>query len=591
MKRAAILIGVHKAKELPTLRAVLDGVRRMEAWARAQGMQDHIRVITDEDEEVTSGDVEMAVVETLETDGLEQLVIYFSGHGVNLGYSEYWLLNRAIQLPSQSVNVSGSVARAKHCGVKHVVLISDACRTPPQTLQQQGTIGTVIFPNVPAGARKSHVDIFYATRLGEPALEIEDTQQPSDTFRAIYTDSLLHALHGRQANICEHDTALNTDVVRPWPLSDYLTEDVPQRVYDLTDSFDRSQVPEAEIGSRPEAWISDVSLGQTDIPPTFSPTPDGREIAEAVRSESTATANVIREVIQEANTELPIALRESRSPGGLESASSSPIADLAANTRRNAETFGRVEFDSKSGFKVRGTRVVEVVSRHESHILDDGQSVEMLSAHQPNSVLLVFESGMGTLTAVLPEFIGSLTLDGERLTDFYFEPSQNSHRWSFFQQRSEELRNLRAVISACTRHGVFRLRGDDARQLARRMQMAKSIDPSLALYAAHAYAAQGNDEWLDEMTRFLRSDLGIVPLDIALLAGRLRDTNTANEKWIAPFLPMLSQTWALLPAFNVELPSALENIQSHLVNSSLWSLYAPEGVALIRNAIETGDLT
>jgi hypothetical protein len=47
-----------------------------------------------------------------------------------------------------------------------------------------------------------------------------------------------------------------------------------------------------------------------------------------------------------------------------------------------------------------------------------------------------------------------------------------------------EIRNLRAVIASSSRLGTFHLDDPEAEKLARRMQVAKGIDPSLVLYAA-----------------------------------------------------------------------------------------------------------
>ena len=57
MKRAAILIGVHKVEKLPMLHAVLDGVDRMEKWALAQGMdRELVQTITDANNERVTGE-------------------------------------------------------------------------------------------------------------------------------------------------------------------------------------------------------------------------------------------------------------------------------------------------------------------------------------------------------------------------------------------------------------------------------------------------------------------------------------------------------------------------------------------------------
>ena len=568
----------------------------MEKWALAQGMdRELVRTITDaDDQRVTGEQVEDAVMEVLETDGLEQLVIYFAGHGVNIGYQEYWLLTLALERANHSVNVAGSVERAKHCGVKHVVLFSDCCRTAPKTIREQGTRGTVIFPNPIAGAERSHVDVFYATRLGEPSLEIKDTAEAANMFRAIYTDATLDALNGVYEEICEVDQSLGVKVVRPWPFSKQLLKDVPARVYELTNSLLQTQVPDSDITSDPaESWLSDISKATGTGGATFSGSQESVRAASRAVDDVDATEHFVRAAIENEDLDLPAGLESLRPPvrrGPPKSTGPSERERFADAAERSAEAFGPFEFESHCGLKVRGTKITEVVCHANNRLHEGGTAVGVDPAGTPTSVLLVFESGYGALVPALPEFVGSLTLENDSLSDLAYEPSKNSWRWSEFEHRKTEIRNLRGVVAASSKRGIFRLRGEDAQKLSRRMQLAKSIDPSLALYAAHAYAKQGNDRWLQQMVNYLRQDLGKVPLDIAVLAGKVRSENTVNVDWTVPSLPLLSQTWALLPAYEVALPADLTEIQRHLASSSLWSLYTPEGVSLIRQSLRNGDL-
>ena len=597
MKRAAILIGVHKVEKLPKLHAVLDGVKRMEEWALAQGMdRELVQTITDEDGgRVTGDDIQLAVMKSLKTDGLKQLIIYFAGHGVNIGYQEYWLLTHALEFANHSVNLAGSVARAMNSGGKHIVLLSDCCRTAPQTIQGLGAEGTIIFPNPVAGAERSHVDVFYATRLGEPSLEIKNADEAADMFRAVYTDTMLDALNGMYEDICEDDDTLGVKVVRPWPLSKRLLKAVPIRVHERTNSLLTTQVPDSQITSDPtESWISDISKAKKKRTASFTGSSESRRAASFAVADVDATDSLLRAAIENENLDLATSLETLRSPitrsGPTTGSGPSETNKLADAAEQNATAFGPFEFGSQCGFKFRGAKISEAICNNDTQIHDNGTAVEVNAHDGPISILLVFESGYGALMPALPEFIGSLTLEEHNLSDVAYEPSKNSWRWSEFESREKEIRQLRAVVAASSKRGVFRLQGEGADKLSRRMQLAKGIDPSLALCAAHAYANQGNDKWLQQMAMYLRSDLNKVPLDIAVLAGQVRSENTANIDWTVPFLPMLSQTWAFLPAYEVELPEGLETIHRHLAASSLWSLYTPDGVKLIREAINKGEL-
>ena len=116
MRRAAILIGVKRTGGgLPVLQDAAKSARRMECWARGQAFKDDdIVVITDEDgESVTVGRISDAIRRFNEAGTIEQLIVFFAGHGINLSRSERWLLTDAPGDSNAAVNVSGSVDLAR----------------------------------------------------------------------------------------------------------------------------------------------------------------------------------------------------------------------------------------------------------------------------------------------------------------------------------------------------------------------------------------------------------------------------------------------------------------------------------------------
>jgi hypothetical protein len=91
------------------------------------------------------------------------------------------------------------------------------------------------------------------------------------------------------------------------------------------------------------------------------------------------------------------------------------------------------------------------------------------------------------------------------------------------------------------------------------------------------------------MVEFMRNDLGFCFFDIALLDGQLNENiDDPRRKHIFPFLPMLSQSWALLAAYDVKLEEELTGISRHLLPNSLWTLLDPDGVRLVANLIQKG---
>ena len=606
MKRAAVLIGVHKAHTLPELQAVWKGVHAMETWALSQGLASElVRTITDETGKVTPQQIKDAIKEFVERGDLDQLIVYFSGHGVNLKYGEYWLLSDAIEDADAAVNVKGSEERARYSVIPHVVFLSDACRTAPQGIQAQGIEGSIIFPNKPVPGPEKSVDQFYATLLGEPALEIADPKDAAAKFQAVYTDALLEALKGSHADLVDWNTQAGPGFIRPRPLKKFLAKDLPIRVYQATHGSDpRSQQPDARITSDDDAWLAEINASARAVraPQAFGlpATTGAREHGAFTRNQISMPKRALRALI--ANDSLPMdsALPLSATTAGPFRAARSKLdvfselnKRFAQDVHNNAEPFGPLHFETGCGFKIRGAEVDACQANGAVfEIFNGGYLVRAtLKAHHTVSTLLTFKSGDSALLPAIQDFLTTLTFDGQHLVDVTYEPSNNSGRWSDYQNRLTEIRNLRAVIASSSRLGTFHLDDPEAETLARRMQVAKGIDPSLALYAAHAFRDQGNRSRIKQMIDYMSEDLHLGLFDIMLLAGRLNDHFIPQEREnIFPFLPMLSQSWPLMPAYEVALPPDLEKISRHVLPDSLWTLFDPDGARLISQVIQRGGV-
>jgi len=605
MKRAAVLIGVHKAHTLPELQAVWNGVHAMESWALSQGLAPElVRTITDETEKVTPQRIKDAIKEFVERGDLDQLIIYFSGHGVNLKYGEYWLLSDAVEDADAAVNVKGSEERARYSVIPHVVFLSDACRTAPQGIQAQGIEGSIIFPNKPVPGPEKSVDQFYATLLGEPALEIADPKEAAEKFQAVYTEALLEALRGLHAELVDWQSQAGPGFIRPRPLKKYLARDLPIRVYQATHGSDpRSQQPDARITSDDDAWLSEIHAPVTTVhaPQTLGQpaTAGAREHGELTQDQIAIPERALRALIADGSLPMEAALPVATEAGitrptrGELDVFSEVNERFARNVRDNAEPFGPLSFETGCGFKIRGAEVDACQANGaQFEIFDGGQLIRAnLTDHHTVSALLTFKNGHAALLPAIQDFLATLTFDGEHLIDVAYEPSEYSGRWAEYQDRLTEIRNLRAVIASSSRLGTFHLDDPEAETLARRMQVAKGIDPSLALYAAHAYRDQGNRSRIQQMINYMSGDLGIGLFDIMLLGGRLDDRFDPLERnQIFPFLPMFSQSWALMPAYEVALPPGLDTIPRHVLPDSLWTLFDAGGARLISQVIQRGGV-
>jgi Caspase domain len=206
MIRAGVFIGVDKAGDLQLLHDAAAGARRMYEWACAQGMPDqsHAKLITDAGGRKVDPDLIYDAIKTIvDGPGVDQLIVYFAGHGVNINRHEHWLLTDAPIKPYAAVDVSSSVELARYCGIQHVVFFSDACRVAPQGIQASSVRGVDIFPNDGAGDKAKPVDQFFSCFLGKTAAELQDPAIAAGNFSALYTDVLLHALKGSQSDVLE----------------------------------------------------------------------------------------------------------------------------------------------------------------------------------------------------------------------------------------------------------------------------------------------------------------------------------------------------------------------------------------------------
>src|SRR5690349_24744463 len=89
--RGAVVIGVDKAGNLTPLKAARSGAKSVASWLQAEGFD--VRLFVDDSKPVTVTDVFAAINSFVQKPTMEQLVVYFAGHGFISGtLSEFWML-------------------------------------------------------------------------------------------------------------------------------------------------------------------------------------------------------------------------------------------------------------------------------------------------------------------------------------------------------------------------------------------------------------------------------------------------------------------------------------------------------------------
>lgn len=583
MIRAGVFIGVDQTGGLQRLFDGANGAANMHAWGIAQGMRaENTKLITDATgKKVTPDDISNAIKGIINGPGVDQLIVYFAGHGVNINRSEHWLLTDAPERSWAAVDVTSSVELARYSGIQHVVVISDACRVAPEGIQAQNVRGVDIFPNDVSGDRAKPVDQFFACLLGRTAAEIRDPLAAARNYSALYTLALLDGLSGKRAELLE-PSAADGDLaryVKPRRLQSYLESEIPQRV--------RARRLERKVNQNPDAiitsdgrWlariegVADTQIGGLgDELAADTPTAHRGPVQELTHQAIEGDRKAFEDTVEQ--------LLTSRAPIGVE---------LARTVETVAAPFGPDHFESECGIKVRGTVVLEAFARRAEPELLGSELVRLTNLQdRAVSVVLRVDGGIGTVVPALPGFIAGLTFEAGELVDVAYEPSAGSWRWSMFHERADQLRTLRAVAASSSLHGRFQLEGDDAPNIARSLQLGKGVDPTLAVYAAYAYHDLQHLGRIGRMSDYLREDIGVSLFDVELLARTLVDRRVDASLSVVPFVPLLAQGWSLLRAHRVKIHPLLSDLGSEL-RDSVWSLYSPAGVNLLNEALATGDL-
>jgi hypothetical protein len=216
VRQIAVLIGVRQpGGGLDQLNSISKCLTEMRDWALSQQIpRSDIKIFTDIPGLVEAGDPAVLSVDDIfnwidarakETQPADQLVVYFSGHGMQSGGATLWLLPRAPAKDWEAVNLDTSMQLAIWSRFKHVVFIGDCCASVADNAQFDMVKGASIFENTPEEKRikQQPVDFLRAARPGKVSLEViinGETLSP-------YTVQLIEALGGTPATILESQVA------------------------------------------------------------------------------------------------------------------------------------------------------------------------------------------------------------------------------------------------------------------------------------------------------------------------------------------------------------------------------------------------
>jgi hypothetical protein len=587
MERAAILIGVDQVNgtSLDTLKAVGPGIKLMRDWSRGQqGMDGRVRTVPPARGKVTLHRVQQAVLEYVKLGFLDQLIIYFAGHGINIGFEEFWLLNDAGTNPTEVVNLPLTMETARYCGIGHVVFISDACRSPAARIGHQILSRSTLFPTPTDYSQPGFVDVFYATTVGSPALEVREAGNAN--YEAIYTTTLVDGLTGRAPGIIEEEHLAGGAAIRcvkAWPLRDWLVTEVPMRLM-AKGGVSLNQNPDAIITSRPKGtWLSEIK----GTPKPGKPMPAAPGVKELVRT-AAAASTYLRAMLASAGLEnLGLDLSGwylNRQPAQPDSPR--PLQDELEDFSRFFDAISdRIEARgaTRPGVAVDGPRIVRAVGKgvRFDPIAEPANVVEMTN---DGTVLLGFENGTCALLPFFDGMLARLSFHDGVLTDV---------RYTFAgaAAAAADVATARNVVATAFYLGrlPFRDTAGACKLFRKVLRPVRRPDLGAALYLQYLLYRAGQAGLARRVSRMIERSYGALPLDMRLLVDPADRDTTALAAGILP-VPLLTAGWPLLPALGT-LSRLLEELTGARVTASTWTLFDDKAYALIEARLrEKGDL-
>ena len=263
-----------------------------------------------------------------------------------------------------------------------------------------------------------------------------------------------------------------------------------------------------------------------------------------------------------------------------------------AQVRGATASFPDAPFATQCGFRVCNAEITSWTGDDTQYeISADSRTLQADIPPQATvSTLLGFSNGYHVLLPAIGGFVATLHFQADHLAEVSYEPAMGTNRWELYQPHRNRMRQLRAAVAASLRGRPSRMDGECVEILADRVQLASNVDISLALYAASAYRNWRRQKRIEQIAQAMRRDIGFVMFDIALMAGHLNGQNVSDMDDVLPPFPLLSPTWALVPALEITLPVPYATLQRCVHPISLWTLYTNEAAELLTPRIESGEL-
>jgi hypothetical protein len=581
MAKALIAIGVGSTTggSFPKLKGAVKDAKAFHAWGKAQGFDCELFVDSGQ-KKVRFADVFDALDKFVSKGIYSQIVVYFSGHGLlKAPDCELWLLSGAPRIPSEVINVRGSIDNARASGVEHVVFISDACRSLPTDMTQASlSVGNSLFSFVNYAPPLPEVDVFYETLPGNVALEVPpDATNQRD--RGLMTQCLLAALEGRVPEVIHaFDEAGEASRVVPCrPLKTWLTAALPLAAAAI--SLRLQQMPEARIESDPSrkylAKVTPLAPRPSSAAQAYRPL--------AMETMATFAAAGTRRLI--ASNASGGAKRRGRTRdaaptlGHTLTSSSTRAASIAKIIQSTATA------PSDASVSIKGAVLRSVAGAGQMELVTNNcDSWINLPSGSGSPLALRFDNGSGFIVAPIPGYVTTVVVQDGRIATMNYTPAPGSRNYSEYVAVADELEARRAAAAVDALNGTFSVESSGDIALADYVRFLKRVDPTLGLYACYAYARAGKFDEIADIYSIMSSEPETVSFDVAMLAAQ---SGGATFPSAAPGMPLMTQGWMMLGRFQQSLPPALAQAREFL-EPSLWATFSDAGMNILEAYVSEG---
>lgn len=602
-----ISIGIDKANGLTPLGAAVSGAKEFALWGQSQGYITDLFV--DEIKKVTQSEIFDKINEIVDSRTCEQLIVFFSGHGILKSPSqEIWLLSNARNNPNESINLTGSIDNARTSAIPYIVFISDACRVLPNELLFTGN-GSVIFPIVDSTDQDCAIDILYATRPGNPAHE-QNSQLNTKKF-GLFTQALLEILNGNYP-----------ELIKANPSGDDLTS-----YYNLDDLLVNRNYKSLSNGNwhinsiNSESSIKSVVAKKArDISITLKQTPDIRiQFQNPKPSLAEFDDNNAKNILLSSNSQIKEKVSTERTIfNGVQNKLNDGLSNFETDNRsfkailqdmeeipmdiynlkstliKNSEVIfdakGKSSFETETGFTIIGTQIKDVLTTSTKDIFTESNRVHIRIYPNNNSktALIVLKNGYSIPIAIISGYIGTLVFDKNQLLTINYTPSKNTYKYQYFEQNENRIGFVRSFVASAANEGFdysqtfkneFTKDGYlNYSNAGSYLRQEKSIDPSLGLYAVYAFRQEGKIRDIKSVYDFMAEEPNNMIFDVALLANKL----SSEKVRLSPFCPMIAIGWAYRHHFDEFINQEVREASNFLV-PSLWTTFDKKGTEIIRN--------